>query len=48
MLDLADQMSQAMANKFAYGMAYQVNEYTADGTVFDYMAGVRKVKWKTI
>ena len=43
MLELADLMSQSMIHKFAYGMAYQLNEYTADGTIFDYMAGVRKV-----
>ena len=43
MLDLADQMSHATPKQFTYGLAYQLNEYTADGTIFDYMAGVRKV-----
>ena len=43
MMELADLMSRATLYRYAYGMAYQLNEYTADGTVFDYMAGVRKV-----
>ena len=29
--------------KYRYGKAYDLNFYTADGTAFDYMAGVRKV-----
>lgn len=43
MLELAHKMAAATAHTFTYGVAYQVNEYTADGTVFDFMAGVRQV-----
>ena len=46
MLDVADRMSHATNAKFTYGVAYQLNEYTADGTIFDYMAGKRKVRSK--
>lgn len=45
MLDIAQKMSHATSKKFTYGIAYHLNDYTADGTIFDYMAGVRKVKW---
>ena len=44
MLELADQMSHSTRSKFTYGLAYQLNDYTADGTIFDYMSGVRKVR----
>ena len=43
MLDVADRMSHATSVRFTYGVAYQLNEYTADGTIFDFMAGKRKV-----
>ena len=43
MLELADQMARHTSTSFKYGIAYQLNDYTADGTSFDYMAGVRKV-----
>ena len=43
MMELAHKMAEATSHTFSYGVAYQVNDYTADGTVFDYMAGVRKV-----
>lgn len=43
MLDIAQKMSRATSKKFTYGLAYYLNDYTADGTIFDYMAGVRKV-----
>ena len=43
MLELADQMAKVTSQQYTYGIAYQLNEYTADGTTFDYMAGVRKV-----
>ena len=44
MLELAKTVAAASKKKFSYGLAYQLNDYTADGTVFDYMAGRRKVK----
>ena len=43
MLELASIMSRATPNKFTYGLAYKLNDYTADGTIFDYMAGKKKV-----
>ena len=43
MLDLAKIIAAASVKKFTYGLAYQLNDYTADGTIFDYMAGKRKV-----
>ncbi|XP_038076949.1 carboxypeptidase A2-like [Patiria miniata] len=42
-LDMAQMMAQATQNAFSYGVAYNLNDYPADGTVFDYMAGVRKI-----
>lgn len=45
MLELAKQMSHATKYDFKYGEGYTLNDYTADGTIFDFMAGVRKVKW---
>jgi len=44
MLDVAQKMARATGKKFTYGLAYYLNDYPADGTIFDYMAGVRKVK----
>ncbi|ELT94089.1 hypothetical protein CAPTEDRAFT_227948 [Capitella teleta] len=43
MLELADRMSHSTQSRFTYGLAHQLNEYTADGTIFDYMAGNRKI-----
>ena len=43
MLELANVMSQSTSKKFTYGLAYKLNEYTADGTIFDYVAGKKKV-----
>ena len=43
MLELASKMSAATVHQYTYGLAYQLNEYTADGTIFDYMAGIRRV-----
>ncbi|KAI0211736.1 hypothetical protein LSAT2_003412 [Lamellibrachia satsuma] len=43
MLGIAQKMSHATSKKFTYGIAYHLNDYTADGTIFDYMAGVRKI-----
>ena len=42
-LDLAKSMAVATHNSFSYGVGYNINNYPADGTVFDYMAGVQKV-----
>lgn len=36
-------MAKSSASKFTYGHAYDLNDYAADGTVFDYMAGKRNV-----
>ena len=44
MLDVAQKMARATGKRFQYGLAYYLNDYPADGTIFDYMAGVRKVK----
>ena len=46
MMELGKQMAAAasMRKPFSYGVAYNINDYTADGTIFDYMAGNRKVK----
>ena len=44
MLDVAQKMARATGQKFKYGLAYYLNDYVADGTIFDYMAGVRKVQ----
>ncbi|KAL8622849.1 hypothetical protein ACOMHN_026970 [Nucella lapillus] len=41
--DLASKMSRATKHRFLYGKAYDLNFYTADGTAFDYMAGVRQI-----
>lgn len=48
MLDLARQLSTSTEEKFSYGLAHKLNEYTADGTIFDYMAGNRKVLFRLI
>ena len=50
MMELGKQMAAAasMRKPFSYGVAYNINDYTADGTIFDYMAGNRKVKECTI
>ncbi|XP_078000698.1 carboxypeptidase A4-like [Glandiceps talaboti] len=42
-LQLAKLMSQVTANTFTYGIAHELNDYAADGTVFDFMAGVRQI-----
>ena len=43
MVQLAEKLSKSVSQRFSYGQAYSLNDYTADGTIFDYMAGVRKV-----
>lgn len=42
MLDLAMELSHCTKYTYKYGQAYKLNDYTADGTIFDFMAGVRK------
>lgn len=43
MLLLAKLLSTSTVHPYQYGKAANLNDYSADGTVFDYMAGVRKV-----
>ena len=43
MLKVVKLMSTSTVHTFTYGLAYRLNEYTADGTIFDYMAGVKKI-----
>ena len=43
-MDLAKKMAAATHNSFSYGVGYNINDYPADGAVFDYMAGVKKVR----
>lgn len=47
MMKLGQRMAAAVGSKkpFSYGVAYKINDYTADGTIFDFMAGNRQV-WK--
>lgn len=40
---LARKMSNATKDKYMYGTAIDLTKYTADGTIFDYMAGVKNV-----
>ncbi|XP_074648839.1 zinc carboxypeptidase-like [Tubulanus polymorphus] len=41
--DLAQKISKSTIHELKYGQAYDLNDYTADGTVFDFMAGVRHI-----
>ncbi|KAJ8308626.1 hypothetical protein KUTeg_013500, partial [Tegillarca granosa] len=43
MEDLAWHLSKATKFKHKYGNAFKLTKYAADGTIFDYMAGVRKI-----
>lgn len=43
MLDLAMELAHSTKYTFQYGEAYKLNDYTADGTIFDFMAGIRKI-----
>ncbi|KAK3092946.1 hypothetical protein FSP39_009226 [Pinctada imbricata] len=43
MLDLASILSHSTQYVYKYGHSYDLSGYTADGTIFDYMAGVKKV-----
>ncbi|XP_064622834.1 carboxypeptidase O-like [Lineus longissimus] len=43
MIDLASLLSHSTSHHYRYGLAYELNDYTADGCVFDYMAGKRKI-----
>nr|XP_054758750.1 carboxypeptidase A1-like isoform X1 [Lytechinus pictus] len=42
-LGLAEAMSKAGGSSFKYGIGYNLCEYPADGTIYDYMAGVKKI-----
>ncbi|XP_022256222.1 carboxypeptidase A5-like [Limulus polyphemus] len=42
MMKLAKKMAEITEPHFVYGQAFVVNQYTADGTIFDYMAGIKK------
>lgn len=44
MVDLAQKMAESTPLRlFHYGTAHKLTGYAADGTSFDYMAGVAKV-----
>ncbi|XP_076350829.1 carboxypeptidase A2-like isoform X3 [Tachypleus tridentatus] len=43
MMKLAKEMAEVTDPHFVYGQAFVVNQYTADGTIFDYMAGIKKI-----
>nr|XP_002737182.2 PREDICTED: zinc carboxypeptidase A 1-like [Saccoglossus kowalevskii] len=42
-LELAKKMAKATSYRYTHGIAYELNDYEADGTIFDYMAGVRQI-----
>ncbi|XP_072163146.1 carboxypeptidase A4-like [Diadema setosum] len=42
-LALAEAMAVAGGSSFKYGVGYNLCEYPADGTIYDYMAGVKKI-----
>jgi len=43
MKHLASKMAKSTVPEFQYGKSVDLNKYTADGTVFDYMAGKQQV-----
>lgn len=43
MLKFANLLSTSTKFAYQYGKAVALNDYSADGTIFDYMSGVRKV-----
>lgn len=43
MVKLAKELAYATNYSYKYGQAAELNFYTADGTIFDYMAGMQKV-----
>lgn len=43
MLELAEVMSTSCKPHFLFGQAYDILKYPADGTIFDFMAGIRQV-----
>ncbi|KAK6180999.1 hypothetical protein SNE40_008948 [Patella caerulea] len=43
MTTLAEHLSVATKYKYSYGKAYDLGFYTADGTIFDYIAGKKQV-----
>ena len=46
MEELARILAASTSPGYQYGRAASLNEYSADGTVFDFMAGRRKVSYK--
>ncbi|KAH3844336.1 carboxypeptidase A4-like isoform X2 [Dreissena polymorpha] len=45
MRTLAWEMSTATKHKYLYGKAIDLTKYTADGTIFDFMAGVKNISF---
>ncbi|XP_052769291.1 carboxypeptidase O-like isoform X1 [Mya arenaria] len=43
LMKLAEILSTCTSYRYQYGKAADLNDYTADGTVFDYMAGVKHI-----
>ncbi|ESO96431.1 hypothetical protein LOTGIDRAFT_159841 [Lottia gigantea] len=43
MEDLARKLSKSTNHLYKYGKSYELGQYTADGTIFDYMAGKRQI-----
>ncbi|XP_062569878.1 carboxypeptidase A5-like [Saccostrea cucullata] len=43
MVHMASRLSRCTKYQYRYGTAPQLINYTADGTIFDYMAGVKKI-----
>ena len=42
-LQLAQRMAKSTSGLFSYGVGYNLNDYAADGTIYDFMSGVKKV-----
>ncbi|XP_048736117.2 carboxypeptidase A5-like isoform X2 [Ostrea edulis] len=43
MLSLASRLSRCSRYNYRYGTSHHLINYTADGTIFDYMAGIKKI-----
>ncbi|XP_071962021.1 carboxypeptidase A4-like [Antedon mediterranea] len=42
-LHLASKIARASVDDFNFGIGYKLNNYPADGTIFDYMSGIKKI-----
>lgn len=42
-LKLAKLLAESTPQSFQFGLGYDLNEYPADGTIYDYMHGVKKI-----